>query len=104
MVFEYLATDRIKFDVPLDALGIAQFDLIDIFAIFLFQLGIGHGRVRVFGQRRGIEFFERLNSTCIAQFQRLIRAQILGLNVTGSDSEGSGSKKAVKVFMSESPL
>jgi hypothetical protein len=56
VVFEYLAADCVELDVPLDALGITQFDLINVFAIFLFQLGVGDGRIRCLASAAAFNF------------------------------------------------
>ena len=103
MVFEDLPADGVDFNVPLHTLRIAQFDLVNILAIFLFQLGVSDGGFRVLRQGDGIELFKGLNSTCIAQFQRLFWTLIPGLDLPGGEGECSGSDKSSQEFHGGSP-
>jgi hypothetical protein len=42
MILENLAAGSVHFHIPINALRVTQFDLIDMLAIFLFKPGIGN--------------------------------------------------------------
>ena len=76
MVLENFPGAGVQLQVPLHVLGVAQLDLIDIAAVFVFQLGLLDASARVLSQRRVIELLEGFDGPGIAQTQSLVRAEI----------------------------
>ena len=62
MILEHLPGERVQFNFPLDAVGIFQFDLVEVLAILLIQVGIQQRRARVQGQGRGLQLIKGDNS------------------------------------------
>ena len=90
MILEDLPGDSVQFHIPLDALGIAQVNLVNILAVFLLQLGFMHRATWVLGQGGGIELLERLDGTSVTQFQRFIRPQVPRLGQAAGEGDDTG--------------
>ena len=50
MILENLPGERVQFNFPLDAVAILQFDLVQVLAVFLVQVGVQQGRAGMQGQ------------------------------------------------------
>ena len=90
MILENLPSDSVQFHVPLDALGIAQVNLVNVFAVLLLQLGLMHSATGMFGQGCSVELLERLNGTSVTQFQRFIRPQVPRLGQAAGEGDDTG--------------
>jgi hypothetical protein len=80
-------------------LWITHFDLVDILAVLLFQLGIGDGRPRMSGQRRGVELLEGDDSTSVAQAQGFVGAKIAGMGEAGGQTDDRGNGLGSQGFL-----
>ncbi len=104
MILEDGAGDGVQFQVPLDALGVAQFNLIKVLAVFLFKLGFMHGGAGMFGQRRGVELLERHNGTSVAQLQCFVRPQVASLGDACGEGDDTAGDQGCEGFHGESPF
>ncbi len=98
MILEDLAVGGVQLQIPLHALGVAHLDLVDVAAVFLFQLGLLDGRARMLGQGRGIELLEGLDGAGIAQLERLVRTEIAGLGGTGGSGDEGGGEQGSELY------
>lgn len=104
MILENLPSDSVQFHVPLDALGIAQVNLVNVFAVLLLQLGLMHSATWMFGQGGSVELLERQDGTSVTQFQRFIRSQVPGLGQAGGEGDDTGGDNGCEVFHDDSPF
>ena len=62
MILENLPGERVQFNFPLDAVAIFQFDLVEVLAVFLVEVGVQQRRARMQGQGRGFQLIKGDNS------------------------------------------
>ncbi len=104
MILEDGPGHSVQFQVPLNALGVAQFHLIKVLAVFLFKLGFMHGGAGMFGQCDGVELLERHNGTSVAQLQCFIRPQVASLGDACGEGDDTAGDQGCEGFHGESPF
>src|SRR3990167_4077814 len=103
LVLQNLCVSGIQLDVPLHALGVANFNLIDVAAVLFFQLGVFSRAAWVQRQRCSVEFFEGLDSPGVTQFECFIRTLVTGLSQASSQGQGSSGKYGSQWFHVQIP-
>ncbi len=77
---------------------VAQFNLVDVTAVLLLELGLLDLGARVLGQRRLVELLERLDGAGVTQLQRLVGTQVAGHRQVGAENESGRSHQGSEGF------
>src|SRR5690554_8094179 len=92
-VFQHRAALGIDGHIPLDVVGVAQLQLVDVFAVFIFEFGIDDGGAGVQIESDLVEIAEMLDGALLDQFDGLVKTEVTGADRNGGEGGERGGEQ-----------